>query len=127
MKQATKDWLMAAGDDLFAAKKLVSEYQLTNIVAFHCQQCIEKCFKAVIEEKGLPPLKSHDLIRLQHNAAIQLTKAETILLATINEVYIDARYPGDLGLLPMGKPTIEEAETLISFSEQIFNKIEKTV
>ena len=83
---------MAAEDDLLAAKKLVTEAQLTNVVVFHCQQCIEKCFKAVIEEKGLPPFKSHDLIRLQRNAAIQLNKAETILLATINEVYIDARY-----------------------------------
>jgi len=127
MKQTTNDWFMAANDDLFAAKKLVTENQLTNIVAFHCQQCIEKCFKAVLEEKGLPPLKSHDLIRLQLNADIQLTKTETILLATINEVYIDARYPGDLGLLPMGKPTIAEAETFISFSEQLFNQMKQAL
>jgi HEPN domain-containing protein len=127
MKQTTNDWFMAAKDDLFAAKKLVTEDQLTNIVAFHCQQCIEKSFKAVIEEKGLFPLKSHDLIRLQLNANIQLTKSENILLAIINEVYIDARYPGDLGLLPMGKPTINEAETFISFTEQLFKRLKQAM
>jgi len=60
MKQTTKDWLSAAEDDLWAAKKLASEVRLTNIVAFHCQQCLEKCFKAVIEEQGKPSIKSHD-------------------------------------------------------------------
>ena len=25
-------------------------------------------------------------------------------------VYIDSRYPGDLGLMPNGKPSLEEAE-----------------
>jgi hypothetical protein len=43
-----------------------------------------------------------------------LTVAEDDLLAAktlasegrINETYIDTRYPGDLGLLPHGKPTI---------------------
>jgi len=41
MKKITKDWFLAAEDDLLSAKKLMSEVRLTNIVAFHCQQCIE--------------------------------------------------------------------------------------
>ncbi len=127
MKQTTNDWLLAAEDDLLAAQKLVTEAKLTNVVAFHCQQCLEKCFKAVIEEKGLSPLKSHDLIRLQQNATVQILEPELILLATINEVYIDARYPGDMGLLPSGKPTIAEAERFILFSEQLFNRIKKSI
>lgn len=124
MKQATSDWFNAA-DDLFAAKKLVTEDQLTNIAAFHCQQCIEKCIKAVIEEKDLPPMKSHDLIRLQQRTGILLEKTETILLETINEVYIDARYPGDLGLLPMGKPTKAEVQSFISFCEHLIDKLKQ--
>lgn len=123
MKQTTREWLLAAEDDLIAAKKLVGEDRLTNVVAFHCQQCLEKCFKAVIEEKGKPSIKSHDLLRLQLNANIQIGESETILLGIINEVYIDARYPGDLGLLPHGKPTIAEVETFIGFCESIFFRI----
>ena len=125
MKQTTKDWLTAAEDDLLAAKKLASEVRLTNVVAFHCQQCLEKCFKAVIEEQGKPSIKSHDLLRLQLNANIQLAETETILLGIINEVYIDARYPGDLGLLPHGKPTIAEIEAFILFCDTIFTRIKK--
>jgi len=127
MKQTTKDWLMAAEDDLLAAKKLSSESRLTNVVAFHCQQCLEKCFKAVIEEQGYPSIKSHDLIRLQLNGNIQLEETEIILLGIINEVYIDARYPGDLGLLPHGKPTIGEIKNFIAFCETLFDKLKHQV
>lgn len=93
MKQTTKDWLIAAEDDLLAAKKLAGEERLTNVVSFHCQQCLEKSFKALIEEQGKPSIKSHDLLRLQINANIQLAESETMLLGIINEVYIDARLP----------------------------------
>ena len=123
MKLTTNDWLSAAEDDLLAAKKLSGEDRLTNVVAFHCQQCLEKCFKAVIEEQGNPSIKSHDLLRLQLNANIQLVESDTILLGIINEVYIDARYPGDLGLLPHGKPTIAEVKIFIGFCELIFFRI----
>lgn len=123
MKQTTKDWLTAAEDDLLSAKKLVSEPRLTNIVVFHCQQCLEKCFKAVNEEKNQQSVKSHDLIRLQSITGVQLSEPETILLATINEVYIDARYPGDMGLMPSGKPTTAEAENFIRFCETLFNRL----
>ena len=123
MKQTTKDWLTAAEDDLLAAKKLAGEDRLTNVAAFHCQQCLEKCFKAVIEEQGKPSIKSHDLLRLQLNANIQFKEPETILLGIINEVYIDTRYPGDLGLLPHGKPTRSEIEAFILFCDTIFTHL----
>jgi HEPN domain-containing protein len=123
MKQTTKDWLTAAEDDLLAAKTLSKEYKLTNLVAFHCQQCLEKCFKAILEEQEKPSIKSHDLLRLQLNADIQLSDSEKILLGVINEVYIDSRYPGDLGLLPHGKPTLSEIKTFIQLCEVILNRI----
>jgi HEPN domain-containing protein len=123
MKQTTKDWFTAAEDDLLSAKKLVSEAQLTNIVAFHCQQCLEKSFKAIIEEQNQPSLKSHDLLRLSDKAKIQFAEPELNILATINEVYIDARYPGDMGLIPHGKPTISDVENFIQFCETLFNRL----
>jgi HEPN domain-containing protein len=127
MKQTTKEWFIVAEDDLLAAKKLGDEDRLTNVVAFHCQQCLEKCFKAVIEEQGKPSIKSHDLLRLQLNASIQLSEAETNLPEIINEVYIDSRYPGDLGLLPHGKPTNEEVKTFIGFCETLFGKLKDQI
>jgi hypothetical protein len=65
----------------------------------------------------------HDLIRLQLYAEIPLTDEELILLGLINEVYIDSRYPGDLGLLPNGKPTKNEIITFIELCETIFQKL----
>ena len=123
MKQTTKDWLIIAEDDLLAAKTLAHETRLSNLVSFHCQQCIEKCFTAIIEEQDKPFVKSHDLIRLQQIADIQLSGSEIILLGMINEVDIDARYPGDLGLLPHGKPTSSETEAFIQFCDTILERI----
>jgi HEPN domain-containing protein len=125
MKQTTNDWVIAAEDDLLAAKTLVNNPRLSNLAAFHCQQCIEKCFKAIIEEFEKPALKSHDLFRLQTAANIHLTSNELNLLGIINEVYIDSRYPGDFGLLPNGKPSITEIESFILFSDDIFTRVKQ--
>jgi HEPN domain-containing protein len=95
------------------------------VAAFHCQQCTEKCLKAVIEEQDKQSLKSHDLFRLQGTANILLTETESKLPGIINEVYIDARYPGDMGLLPHGKPKAEEIETMIDFCESLFSRLKK--
>ena len=127
MKEATNDWFIAANDDLLAAKTLATDSRITNLAAFHCQQCLEKCFKAVIEEFENLNLKSHDLIRLQIAADIQLTDDELNLMEIINEVYIDARYPGDLGLLPHGKPSVDEIANFIQFCEDISFKLMKKV
>jgi hypothetical protein len=54
MKKITELWLNVAFDDLVAAKQLLSVEGLTNLVAFHSQQCIEKSMKALLEEKTLP-------------------------------------------------------------------------
>ena len=50
MKQTTKDWLSFAEDDLLATKVLAQDDRLTNQVAFHCQQCLGKSVKAIIED-----------------------------------------------------------------------------
>ena len=42
-----------ADKDIKAAKKLVNDDYLANIVLFHCQQCIEKSLKAILEESNL--------------------------------------------------------------------------
>jgi len=123
MKQTTKNWITLAEDDLLAAKTLAGEDRLTNLVSFHCQQCLEKCFKAIIEEKDKPSIKSHDLLRLQLNAGVKLSEPETIMLGIINEVYIDSRYPGELGLLPNGKPTLSEAEAFIQLCDNILYRL----
>ena len=72
-------------------------------------------------------LKSHDLFRLRKHAGIILSEAESKLLGIINEAYIDSRYPGELGLLPNGKPTLHEASEFVKLAETIFNRIKKSL
>ena len=127
MKPTTKEWLAAAEDDLLSARKLVDDPRLTNVVTFHCQQCIEKALKGILEEENKKIIKSHDLLRLTEMAAITLSDDELTILATINEVYIDSRYPGDMGLMPMGKPTTDEANSFIDFSTIMFEKIQSNL
>ena len=44
-----------------------------------------------------------------------------LIISELDRLYIDARYPGDMGLMPHGKPTLEEAK--IYFQEAL--KIKK--
>ncbi len=61
MKKITKEWLISAEDDFEVINKIIDAKHLTHRVAFHSQQAIEKCFKAVIEEFELGIIKIHDL------------------------------------------------------------------
>jgi len=45
------------------------------------------------------------------------------LLATINDVYLDSRYPGEVGLLNGVKPTVELADSFFSFAKEVEAKI----
>ena len=104
MKKITEHWLNVAFDDLLAAKQLLTVEGLTNLVAFHAQQCIEKSMKALLEEKALPNVKTHDLLRLYRLLQPEITMADTATLIYLNGLYTDSRYPGDTGLMPEGKP-----------------------
>ena len=47
MKQVTKEWLDRAQDDLYVAEEIIEIEHLTNMVAFHSQQAVEKIFKSI--------------------------------------------------------------------------------
>jgi len=121
MKRQVEDWVQLADKDLYAAEILLKdEYPLTNIVAFHCQQTIEKYLKAFLIEKDIPIIKTHDLVRLNGmiNEVNDLGLDESKLM-TINEVYIESRYPGELGLMPDGMPSNEQAKDFFDFTKEV--------
>jgi hypothetical protein len=45
----------------------------------------------------------------------------------LDKLYVDARHPADLGLLPDGKPTIEEAIAFNKLAIYIHNKIKSVL
>ena len=50
MKTLTQEWLNAARDDILTIEELIDSEHLTHIVAFHAEQAVEKCLKAILEE-----------------------------------------------------------------------------
>ena len=64
MKNMSHEWLKAARDDLLLMEDILNRDYLTHMVAFHAQQCIEKCLKAVLEEYKIEIPKIHKLVTL---------------------------------------------------------------
>ena len=120
MRRQTKAWLDSARDDLGVVEEIIDREDLTHMVAFHCQQSIEKSFKAVLEEYEQFVPRIHDLITLRAQAEkyIRLTVASA-LLNQLNELYMDSRYPTDLGLLPSGRPPQDLAREMYNLARNI--------
>ena len=126
MKLITEEWLSRAKDDLDVAKEILEMEHLTNMVAFHSQQAMEKTLKALVEEFEIGFVKTHNLETLlgivEKEVDLNLNLS---LIKRLDEVYISARYPSHLGLLPSGKPSIQDAKELYKFVTDIHAKIKK--
>lgn len=121
--------MKAAKDDLSVIEKIVSEESLSHMVAFHAQQCIEKSFKALGEERSIELPKIHKLKTLSERVGIDLSPFEHSedYLHMLDELYIDSRYPGDFGLLPNGKPNLEDAQEFYRFAKRVYAMVENTL
>lgn len=121
MKATTEEWLRFAKDDLEVAEKILDIEHLTNMIAFHSHQAVEKCFKAIIEEHELSFQRIHNLHTLLETVrdvvSLKLDKED---LRELNEVYISTRYPADMGLMPYGKPGMEDAVKFYTFAKNFY-------
>ena len=103
---------------------IISSEHLTPVIAFHSQQAIEKSLKALMEEHQIEFKKTHDLIYLYKIITIHFElKIDVRILRIINELYIDSRYPGDLGLLPNGKPTKGDAKKFFDIAQNVYDDV----
>ena len=125
MKATTSAWLAAARDDLLLIEQIYQNEELTHLVAFHAQQAIEKTFKAVLEEfeASVPRIHSLETLLPKIQPKFEFS-ANFDLLEDLDKLYIDARYPGDLGLLPYGKPTLADAVSFQKVADDIYKSIE---
>ena len=64
MKEATAQWLESAEMDLGSIEQIIRQEDLTPVVAFHAKKCVEKCFKAVLEEHSQKVPKEHSTLKL---------------------------------------------------------------
>src|SRR5438874_2386908 len=98
MKPATREWVRCAEEDFDVAQTLFRRRnkKAANSIGFHCQQCIEKYFKARLEEAALSVPRTHDLIALlQLLLPVQpLWAAFAPALRRLNDYAVKFRYPG---------------------------------
>ena len=126
MKPITEEWINKAREDLDVALLISSREDLTNIVAFHCQQAVEKTLKGIIEEFGIGFVKTHNLERLLGVVGKNLDfDVDLNIIKRLDELYITTRYPSDLGLLPSGKPSIPDAKELYDFADALYNSVKE--
>lgn len=124
MKQITLEWLKAANDDLLTIDEIIGRDYLTHLAAFHAQQAVEKSFKAVLEELSGDVPKIHNLVRLLALVSKYMKiDVKMDIIEELDKLYIDSRYPGELGLLPHGQPTVEEAAEFYRTAERLHKKI----
>lgn len=122
MKASTKQWLEFAQTDLRSCENNLSDEFVTNVVAFHAQQAVEKAFKALIEEKGIRMSRIHNLTRLYAlTESFLISQIDETELDMLDNVYTSSRYPGEIGLLSTGKPSIKESSELYTIAQRIYN------
>lgn len=127
MNHISLEWLKSARDDLLLIERILSEGQLTHLVAFHAQQAIEKSLKSLLEFRNENVPKTHSLNRLFALIADDIQVTNTELVHTLDGLYIDSRYPGELGLLPDGKPCLEDARLFYEFAVTIYEAVFKQI
>jgi len=128
MTPIVQGWLDSAYTDLRSIEHLIDDDFLTNVVAFHAQQSVEKSFKALLAFHGEPVPKQHSTLTLyglvQEFIDIFINEE---LLSAFDDLYIDSHYPGNFGLMPYGKPTLEDAQEFYALANDIYDYIKGKV
>ncbi len=117
-----KEWLKASLSDLMNIEAILDNDFLTHISAFHAQQSIEKSLKAIIENSHRKIPKVHSLRKLVELVDVPMAY-DLELIRLLDSLYIESRYPTELGLLPHGKPTLEDAKEFYDFAKKVFQEV----
>lgn len=66
-KELASEWLKSALADLKNIEHILNDEFLTHIVTFHSQQCVEKCFKAILEFNSKHVPREHSTLKLYNS------------------------------------------------------------
>jgi HEPN domain-containing protein len=98
LRQLVRLWLDKATADFDAAEQLSTQGgRFREIVAFHCQQAVEKYLKALLVQRQVEFPKTHDIAKLLDRVAtIDVATANSLRDAdTLTPFGVEARYPSD--------------------------------
>lgn len=115
-----KKWIIKANNDLKAAQHEIQNADpVTDAVCFHCEQAVEKFFKAFLIYNHIDFEKNHNLFSLQESC-IEISKDfNNVDLKNLNFFGVTERYPDDFYI-----PEVEEAKEYIIIAEQVKNLVE---
>ncbi|NMB95209.1 MAG: HEPN domain-containing protein [Clostridiaceae bacterium] len=115
------EWLEKAGRDLKSAKVLKQNDCGNDVVAFHCQQAIEKSLKGYLLKQTGQVFEGHSLIYLCKESARYNSEFKRMIkdCAFVNQYYIETRYPSDIPLVVSD----DEADECISIAEEIYKMV----
>jgi len=97
MKSITKEWIEKAEQDFLVAKR---EFEAVppayEPVCFHCQECIEKYLKAILQENDIYFEKIHDLDILLEQCKNLIPQIYGLKkeLVELSSYAVEIRYPG---------------------------------
>ena len=98
-------WMLKAKSDLkIADDELKTENPATDAVCFHCQQVVEKAFKAFLSFHGIAFEKVHDLEYLKNLCLQKDNSFSKLNVGDLSSYAVTVRYPDDFYF-----PSVEEA------------------
>ena len=108
LRELVLKWIEKAAADFDAAEQLCAHGgRFREIVAFHCQQAVEKYLKALLVRHQQEFPKTHDIAKLVDLlGAVDASLAESLRDADVLTPFgVDVRYPSDAPELPVGGET----------------------
>ena len=98
-------WMLKAKSDLkIADDELKTQNPATDAVCFHCQQVVEKAFKAFLSFHGIAFEKVHDLEYLKNLCLQKDNFFSKLDIGDLSSYAVTVRYPDDFYV-----PSVEEA------------------
>jgi HEPN domain-containing protein len=101
MKRASGQWLESAEMDIESIDQIIQR-----------------------EERKVP--KEHSTLKL-YGLVKELIplEADMEILTDLDDLYIESRYPGELGLLPDGKPTRADAQQFYDCAKNVYEQVKR--
>ncbi|MDH4027526.1 MAG: HEPN domain-containing protein [Nitrospirota bacterium] len=96
MEKDVAYWVKLSEYDIKTADAMFKSRRYLYVL-FTCQQAVEKLLKALVTKNtGQFPPKTHDLIRLQELAGIDIAEDRKEFISRLSYYYIETRYPKEL-------------------------------
>ena len=118
-----KDWYARAAQDLRGARILLEYDGGNELIAFHCQQAIEKKLKGWLLKTLGELTEGHSLVFLCRKAIAAGAPLRKSLrdCAYVNQFYLETRYPVD-AYIPVSE---QEARDCIEAAEEILSALDE--